>query len=360
MEKNMKPENESGNNICEFQIDGMHCPACEVLISDKVSGIEGVSKAQAHLKHNKLVIEITSDPEIEANIEGIKVQINEQLKPHGYKIHDASAKETKNTKELAVAFGVALGLIFVFLLLQKLGLSGLFNPEKMNLGGVFVIGVIASLSSCMAVVGGLVLALSADFSNTNSAKRPISIILFHMSRVISFFILGGVIGLIGKSFTLNPTSNFVLSIVLFAAMSINGLILLGTFKKLNKFSINLPPSFLKMITKRADQLSETSSIITPILLGTLTFFLPCGFTQSMQLYTLSSGSFLNGGLTMLVFALGTLPALAAVSFASVTLNNHKYSGIFYKTAGFLIIFFGLMNLYGGLVSVGIIQPFFNL
>ncbi|MBP6911491.1 sulfite exporter TauE/SafE family protein [Patescibacteria group bacterium] len=48
-------------------------------------------------------------------------------------------------------------------------------------------------------------------------------------------------------------------------------------------------------------------------MGIGTFFLPCGFTQSMQVYTLSTGSFLAGGLTMLSFALGTLPMLLLLS-----------------------------------------------
>lgn len=33
---------------------------------------------------------------------------------------------------------------------------------------------------------------------------------------------------------------------------------------------------------------------TPIIIGFATFFLPCGFTQSMQIAALSSGSFVSG------------------------------------------------------------------
>ncbi|MDR2416217.1 MAG: sulfite exporter TauE/SafE family protein [Candidatus Peribacteria bacterium] len=39
----------------------------------------------------------------------------------------------------------------------------------------------------------------------------------------------------------------------------------------------------------------------------MTFFVPCGFTFAMQLYAMQTGSFLSGGVVMLLFAVGTLP-----------------------------------------------------
>jgi sulfite exporter TauE/SafE len=99
--------------------------------------------------------------------------------------------------------------------------------------------------------------------------------------------------------------------------------------------------------------------LTPVLLGIVTFFLPCGFTQSMQLYTLTTGSFLTGGLTMLVFALGTLPMLALLSFSSLSIQDKAKSGAFFKTAGLVVIFFAVFNLINSLVIIGLIPPVFN-
>ena len=96
--------------------------------------------------------------------------------------------------------------------------------------------------------------------------------------------------------------------------------------------------------------------LTPILLGMSTFFLPCGFTQSMQVYALTTGDVLSGAMTMLVFSLGTLPVLALISFASVKLSKNLQSGLFFKTAGFIIIFFAIFNLLAALVAVGLINP----
>lgn len=68
-----------------------------------------------------------------------------------------------------------------------------------------------------------------------------------------------------------------------------------------------------------------------------TFFLPCGFTQSMQIVALSSGSFVSGMFIMLAFALGTLPMLALLSFGSASTIVIKYAPLFFKSAGVVVI-----------------------
>ncbi len=93
-----------------------------------------------------------------------------------------------------------------------------------------------------------------------------------------------------------------------------------------------------------------------VLLGVSTFFLPCGFTQSMQFYALTTGSFISGALTMFVFSLGTLPVLSLISFASVKFSKNFKSGLFFKTAGFIVIFFAIFNLLSAFVAIGLIGP----
>ena len=95
-------------------------------------------------------------------------------------------------------------------------------------------------------------------------------------------------------------------------MLILGINLLDVFP----WAKRLQPSMPKFIGKRAHGVAKYNHTLTPLLVGVLTFFLPCGFTQSMQLYTLTTGSFLKGGLTMLSFAIGTLRVLSLISSSS--------------------------------------------
>ncbi|KKP83410.1 MAG: hypothetical protein UR85_C0004G0004 [Candidatus Nomurabacteria bacterium GW2011_GWF2_35_66] len=138
-------------------------------------------------------------------------------------------------------------------------------------------------------------------------------------------------------------------------MLIMGINLLDIFSGAKKAQISMP----KFISKKAFGLAKLNHTLTPLLVGIATFFLPCGFTQSMQVYTLSTGSFMNGALTMLAFALGTLPVLALVSFSSFSIKNNKNSGIFFKTAGIIVILFAIMNILNSLVIIGLIPPLLN-
>jgi sulfite exporter TauE/SafE len=205
----------------------------------------------------------------------------------------------------------------------------------------------------MAVVGGLLLSMSATFAKEGDKVKPQ--LLFHLGRIISFFVLGGVIGAIGSAFTLSINATFIINLIIGAVMIILGINLLDVFHFAKKFQLGMP----KFVSRHALGVSRFNHTLTPFLVGIVTFFLPCGFTQAMQIYSLSSGSFLNGGLTMLSFALGTLPVLSLISFSSFSIQNSSKSGIFFKSAGLIVIMFALFNLINSLVVIGLVQPVFN-
>ena len=115
----------------------------------------------------------------------------------------------------------------------------------------------------------------------------------------------------------------------------------------------------KFISRRAVRITEMNHTFTPVLAGIATFFLPCGFTQSMQIYTLSTANFLGGGLMMLAFALGTLPVLALISFSSLSIHTSAKAGIFFKSAGLIVILFAVFNIINGMAAIGWIAPVFN-
>ena len=80
-----------------------------------------------------------------------------------------------------------------------------------------------------------------------------------------------------------------------------------------------------------------------MLTGALTFFLPCGFTQAMQLYAVSTGDFTTGALIMGAFAIGTAPALLGIGGLSSIMKGVK-ARIFYAVVGILVMIFGFFQL----------------
>ena len=218
---------------------------------------------------------------------------------------------------------------------------------------MFLIGLIASVSTCMAVVGGLVLSVSANYAKEGDKIKPQ--IFFHAGRIISFFILGGAIGALGSAFQLGGGGTFVLGLLVGLVMLALGINLLDVFPWVKKFQFVLPTFFSNHLL----EVRKINHTLTPLLLGIVTFFLPCGFTQSMQIYALSTGDFFSGALTMFVFALGTFPVLALMSFTSLGIHDKITRGIFFKTAGLVVIFFAVFNLINNFVAIGALPPIFN-
>lgn len=341
---------EQGYN-CEFIVEGMHCAACELVIEKKFAKVEGIKKVDAQLVNERVLLEVAGN--FDKSV--LRETLNSLIQAEGYRLVESKSKTRAVVwKDLILGLTIATCVFGLFILIQKMGIVNVASSDgKITFPFIFFIGVVASLSTCMAVVGGLVLSLSSNYAKGQQTKP---IFLFHLSRIIGFFILGGLIGLLGSAFILTPMVSFLLNVVLFIVMSIMAINLLDIFPFLKKFQIKMPKYFGRSILR----MSENNNALTPVFLGAITFLLPCGFTQSMQVYSLTTGSFLNGALTMFIFALGTFPVLALISIASTQLSKSLQSGLFFKTAAFVIIFFALFNLYGALVAVGLIPPIFNI
>ncbi|OGG49912.1 hypothetical protein A2763_01880 [Candidatus Kaiserbacteria bacterium RIFCSPHIGHO2_01_FULL_54_36] len=333
-----------------FHVTGMHCPACPVLIKSELEDIAEVSSAVATLSRNN--VQVTGEFGDKTH-EHVARDLTEVLRKHGYMLSTEVQQHAAKWSEFTLALPIAGAFIALFIILQKLGVVNLVTTSNVTYGTAFVIGLIASVSTCMAVVGGLVLSMSANFAKEGDKIRPQ--ILFHIGRLASFFILGGVIGALGSAFALGSTGMFVLGFIVALVLLILGINLLDIFPWMKRWQVALPG----IVGNRINRLKDINHNLTPLLLGIATFFLPCGFTQSMQIYTLTTGSFWMGALTMSAFALGTLPVLALLSFSSLAIHKKAQSGIFFKTAGLVVIFFGLFNLINSLVAAGIINPLFS-
>ncbi len=333
-----------------FHVTGMHCKACIMMIESELQDLPNITRSSVSLKAH--TAEVTGDFG-DKSPEAIAEELTKVLEKRGYSLSVEKKNQDKKWNEFKTAIPVALAFMAAFYILQKVGLINLISTSKVSYGTAFVVGIVASLSTCMAVVGGLLLSMSATFAKEGDKIRPQ--ILFHIGRIVSFFILGGVIGSIGSAFQLNVTATFVLGIIIGIVMLILGINLLDVFPWAKRFQPGMP----KFLSKHAMGISEINHTLTPVLVGIATFFLPCGFTQSMQIYTLSTGNFLTGALTMLSFALGTLPVLGLISFSSFSIQQSSKAGIFFKTAGLIVIIFALFNIINSLAVIGIIPPIFN-
>ena len=333
-----------------FHVNGMHCASCTLLIEETFKELSNVSHVKASLINNQVTItgDFTDSPET------IAEQLTKLVKSHGYTISLEKPQKNAQWGDFIYALPIALALVAGFLALQKAGLTDFITTSNMSYGTAFVIGLIASVSTCLAVVGGLVLSLSASSAKEGGTWRTQT--LFHAGRLGGFFMLGGAIGAIGSSFQLGFNGNIILGIIIALVMLILGINLLDIFHFTKRLQFTLPAWLSKHVLRG----SKHDHYLAPVLVGIGTFFLPCGFTQSVQLSVLTAGSFIKGALTMTVFALGTLPMLALLSFGALNIAHQSWKGVFFKTAGIIVITLALFNLANALATAGIINPLLNL
>jgi sulfite exporter TauE/SafE len=106
----------------------------------------------------------------------------------------------------------------------------------------------------MALVGGLVLSLSARHAELHPEATPIQKfrphIYFNIGRIVGYGVLGGLIGMIGAIAKPSTTVLAVLTIVVGAVMVFFGLKLIEIFPALKNKNITLPTSIARFFWAR--------------------------------------------------------------------------------------------------------------
>ncbi len=330
-----------------FHISGTHCPSCKIFIEDTLNEQIGIDHTNVDLKHETVSIDTT----LEDTQHKLAAILTEKIRHNGYSLSvEKKVKEKKDNGVIWQALPIGLVFLSVFFLLQKTGILNFGIGGQVTPVTSFIIGLIASVSSCLAVVGGLVLSLSAKISQDTVSDKK-NIFLFHLSRIVGFAILWWFLWALWHVFEINYFLTSLLGILAALVMILLGADLMGIF---HHSKITLPVGIFEFFKKIEHK------TLTPIFIGFGTFFLPCGFTQSMQIAALSSSSIISGGLIMTAFALGTFPVLALLSFGVEGFSRSKHAPLFFASAGVVVLGLGIFALLAWLAWFGIIPPIINL
>lgn len=325
-------------------IKGMHCRSCEILLEDKLAEVGNVRRCKLDYRKGLAEIYYIDSPrpdDLAAAVEAAGYQVGRSEKTA------ILTRNSKDYKELGIAlvFFIAFYLIVKALGFSDIKLNSSINPS--SLWVALLIGLVAGVSTCMALVGGLVLGLATRHAKKHPQADAIQKfrphLFFNLGRVAGFAVFGGALGALGSIFHLSNGITAFLTLFVGAVMIIIGLQLIELSPRLSRWRLTLPKSLAGLLgINQRKEYSHGHSVV----FGALTFFLPCGFTQAMQLYAISTGSFISGAMVMGAFALGTAPGLLSIGgiTAAVKGRTAKY---FFKFAGVVLIFFALLNLSGG-------------
>ena len=286
--------------------------------------------------------------------------LNQLFRKHNYTFYhqpltfDGDKTDPLKSQTLSIVI-LATIFIAIFILLNKFVFSG-FGSVNSNssLAVIWLFGAFAGVSTCAALVGGIVLSMSkqwqsAHLSSDSFSKKLAPHLMFNFGRLISFAILGAVLGALGSQFNISIKFSSWLVILVSLVMLATGLQMLGV-KIMQKFQITAPRFLIRFI---ADEKNFQGRWM-PMALGALTFLLPCGFTLTAEGLALISGNSLSGALIMLAFSLGTFLSLIAIGVSSVKfLEQPRKAEIFLKVAGVLILFFVAFNINSQLNVLGV-------
>lgn len=311
-------------------IKGMHCASCEMIIKNWLKNINGVKLTHISAKKWTMDIEIESEKSIK--------EIEKTINTLWYIVSEKEKKETQR-KQIGLSI-IIVSLLVVIFNKFNIGQHIPSTGNKISFGIAVITGIIASVSTCLAIVGSIVLGFSEyiDTSKwkTNLIKTHLS---FHLGRIIGFFVLGGILWLLWKTFSISLTMTSILTILVWIIVLRMGLHILHIVPSISSLGFHLPK-------KWSEKTLTTKNPAFAPFIGALTFFLPCGFTLSMQLVAVSSGNIWQWWLIMALFALGTTPILFALGLGSSYIKEKKFV-LLHTIIGTLIVFFGIFMLSNG-------------
>lgn len=312
-----------------IKIDGIHCVNCEntikyALLSDKkikrvsFEGFIAAVTCEDNTKENEL-IKIINDLGYYTNKDNISDDIN-------------NLKNNIKFKEFVI---ILVSIIFICFILYKVFGYNIFNiiptiDSSVTYGMLFITGLLTSIH-CISMCGSINFVATVNNDNKRNIKRPL---LYNTGRIISYTIIGGVVGLVGKIISFNNIVNGIIIILASIVMLLMSLTMLNVIKVRFKF--------IKY------KVSNRNSFVIGLLNG----LMPCGPLQAMQIYALSTGSVLKGALSMLLFGLGIVPLMlvTGVIFSSM---RGKTKILINKIASVLILMLSIVMFNRGLLSLDI-------
>ena len=295
----------------------------------------------------------------------------------------SSKQKTRVDPVVVIMLGIVfLALSFALLLFQSQGGNGFAIASGSGAWGQIVVAFITGITtgglSCLAVQGGLLASSLAhqieqdylvNVPQTRKRKRgeagiqgtaprtssALPILLFLAAKLVVYTLLGALLGWLGSYLSLSPMTRAMLMIAIGIFMVGNALRMFNVHPIFRYFSIE-PPKFITRYIRKTAKGTDTA---TPLLLGALTVFIPCGVTQAMMATALGTGSVAMGAALMFAFILGTSPVFFIVAYLATELGA-RLEKFFMRFVAVVVLVLGFVTINGGLNLLGSPFSFNNL
>jgi len=217
----------------------------------------------------------------------------------------------------------------------------------------FLLGLISNIH-CIAMCGPIVSII--PFNRSSKKKLLVDLFIYHISRILTYGVLGIVVGLIGFSFSLI----LGLQIMAFTTGVLLCFIAIEQIFKNQKqniierlFSIKLNNSLFSILRNYQGRLKIP-------LLGIFNGILPCSLVYYALFISISALDFRITSISMLAFGLGTFPLLFTYQLGIYSLPFNKFKS-FQSLIPYLIILVGILTMLRGLnLDIPLVSPAINI
>jgi sulfite exporter TauE/SafE/copper chaperone CopZ len=320
----METAEKQGLQKLSLRIGGMYCVNCQNIIEKELKNTAGVQDAKVNYHTGYAVV--TYD----AGVTGFN-KISAIIENLGYKTLEGKGKEASPNRTAPQIVGTLVIILALFMLMRtfttgKLAAVFPLANEGMGYAMLTVIGLLASVH-CIAMCGGI--NLSQTLRKNEEKGRGGGIysllmpsILYNGGRIVSYTAVGVLVGALGSVLTVSGRFQGAVQLAAGIFMVIMGINMLGLFPSVRRLIPQLPAklreSLASLFTKKIDGQKNGHG---PLIVGFLNGFMPCGPLQAMQVYALSTGSPIRGGISMFLFCAGTIPLMFVLGAVSSVLSS---------------------------------------
>lgn len=231
------------------------------------------------------------------------------------------------------------------------------HHHALPIGGDLVLLFGASLlgsAHCVGMCGPYVAMCTAQFvpRGATPAVRFFLRILFNLGRIATYALIGliaGAFGQIAQAVAVRLQFTGIVAIAAGIAAVAFGLSMIGWIRDPARAVAGAAPG--RWLIACRMRLSRAPSTAAPLLLGALQGGLPCALVYAAASRAGVAGSAGMGALTMVVFGLGTVPAIFALTVVpQMVLRRVKAQ----RLAGVLLTVLGVLLMLRGLANFGLV------
>lgn len=312
--------------------------SCETVLRDALDVLPNIKILSLTHKTGKMMLEYHSEKDLH-ELERILHQHNYTLlEEHSWvKQHIDTLKSIYQWME---QFALWIWIVVLIRAFTKLGFTQYLWSywPNMWLWVAFLVWVVACGSSCLAVTWWIVVSYVEALEDKNRMHLLKVQGLFHIGRMIAFVWWWAILGAIWHTIQISPIVNAIFMMLVWGILAYVWLQIFWFVPSITKRWFHFPSGIQHLIKK----FNEPSYALFD---WALTFFLPCWFTQSMQLFAIQTWSSVQGALILWAYGLWTVPLLLWL-WLSAWYFKVKMS-IFNKWVALLLIVFGWIAFANG-------------